>query len=101
MTEVIIVLTAIYFIFGLILIIIAFSLKKRVTSFANSARNASAVRASFKQMWVTYTILGCIGIIFGIITLCGLTLSKWVALIYVIAVLILSMIFGLRLVRQL
>lgn len=93
--------TTIYLFLGLILIGVAFGLKRYATSFSQSAKNVAAMNRHFKQMWVTYTLLGSIGIIFGLLSLFGFSLAKWIAIVYLVIILLISMFFGFRFARQL
>lgn len=93
-------LTLIYLIVGILMIIIAIALKHFSISFIKTARNNIACQQLFHQLWITYLIIGAIGIILGVCTLFGLLIPYWISIIYIVIILITSMIFGIRLMKQ-
>lgn len=94
-------LTWVYFIIGILLIVISLALTPFSQSMIQMAHHRAECQRVFKQLKVTYLVIGAIGVLFGILTLCGLLLSKGIVIAYVVVILIASAVFGIRLMKQL
>lgn len=94
-------MTLVFFILGLTLFIVATTLNKKKAAFAKIFNRQSFAIEHLVTRWIiAFTLLAVINMLLFVIVLCGITLSKWIAVIDVVVVLLTSMVLSFQLMRQ-
>lgn len=91
----------VFLILSIALGVIAFIFNKKKAAFAALFNRQSFAIDHLLKRWVMiFATLAIINIILLIVVLCGVHLSKWIAIIDVVVVLLTSMYLSFRLTRQ-